>query len=321
MKHTYKLLIGIALLSIPSALLAQDPQFTQFYANPLYLNPALAGNKICPRINMSYRQQWPGIHGTYSSLGFSYDQLAHKVRGGIGFMAIHDQAGEGTLNTTGVGVIYAPYIKLSPTATISVGIQAGYWQKRVDWSKLTFGDQIDPQKGFINLTNEQQVNTISRNFDVAAGAVLTLNHVYAGVAVHHLFEPNESFLNGTSPLPRKYTAHAGGVIPLSKSKYESETYISPNILYQQQGDFKQLNLGMYFKKDAIVGGIWYRGNDSFILLVGLEQNMFRIGYSYDLTLSKLTNNVSSGSHEISLGYTLKCKPPSKKYRPGICPSW
>ncbi|MGL4597356.1 MAG: PorP/SprF family type IX secretion system membrane protein [Bacteroidia bacterium] len=319
MKHVYKILVGMAFLSIPVALKAQDPQFTQFYANPLYLNPAMAGGKICPRINMNYRKQWPGITGTYSTVGFSYDQFVHQVKGGVGLMVVHDRAGEATLNTTGVGAVYAPIVRLTKNAQISFAIQAGYWQKSVDWSKLNFGDQIDSQRGFIYSTAEQQVVDKVGNFDLSTGTMLTLKNVYIGAAVHHLFEPNESLLGGTSKLPRKYTIHGGGVIPLSKSRYESDTYISPNVLYQQQGDFRQLNLGMYFKKEAIMGGVWYRGNDSFILLVGVEQKQFRVGYSYDLTISKLTN-ATAGSHELSLGYTLTCKPPKKKYRPDLCPS-
>ena len=38
-----------ALLFFMGELFAQDPEFSQFYANPLYLNPALAGVTICPK--------------------------------------------------------------------------------------------------------------------------------------------------------------------------------------------------------------------------------------------------------------------------------
>ena len=55
-------------------MLAQDPEFTQFYANPLYLNPAFAGTARCPRVNLNYRNQWPGISGTYVTYSASYDQ-------------------------------------------------------------------------------------------------------------------------------------------------------------------------------------------------------------------------------------------------------
>ena len=320
MGNRYKklLLLLLPLLAAFSAQ-AQDPEFTQFYANPLYLNPALAGNKICPRVNINYRAQWPGIYGTYSTIGASIDRLAYKVKGGVGLTVVNDRAGKGTLNTTGIGLIYAPIIPLGKNTSIAMGFQAGYWQKSVDWTKLNFGDQIDPKEGFIYNTAETPGKQTAGNFDAAAGFLLSSRHFFVGGAVHHIFQQDEGFL-GTSPLPRKYTFHAGGVINFNKSRYDDDSYISPNILYQQQGDFKQLNLGMYVKKGSIVGGLWYRGNDAFIVLLGVEAGAARIGYSYDVTISKLSN-ASAGSHEISVGWQFSCKPPKKKYRPGICPSW
>ena len=53
---------------------AQDPAFSQFYANPLYLNPAFAGSNECPRANLNYRDQWPGIGRTYITTSASFDQ-------------------------------------------------------------------------------------------------------------------------------------------------------------------------------------------------------------------------------------------------------
>ncbi|HTL81261.1 MAG TPA: type IX secretion system membrane protein PorP/SprF [Bacteroidia bacterium] len=310
------LVIGGSFLS--EKLFAQDPEFTQFYANPLYLNPALAGSKICPRVTMNYRMEWPGIYGTYSTVGASIDRLSYKVKGGIGLMLMSDRAGKGTLITNGIGLIYAPKIILGPKTLISAAIQVGYWQKTVDWSKLTFGDQIDAAHGFIYNTNEAPGVSTRGNFDLAAGLLFSSTNFYAGVAVHHILQPNESFLDGTSILPRKYTGHAGAIIPLG-GKY-SESYISPNILYQKQGDFNQLNLGLYAKKDVIVGGLWYRGNDSFIVLIGIESGQATIGYSYDVTISKLTNS-TAGSHELSLGYHFSCKKPKPHYRPVSCPSF
>jgi type IX secretion system PorP/SprF family membrane protein len=321
MKQSYKiLLVAICAVLGISELKAQDPEFTQFYANPLYLNPALAGNRICPRVNINYRMQWPGIYGTYSTVGVSLDRLVSKIQGGVGIMVMQDRAGKGTLNTTGIGLIYAPKKNITHNLSVSAAIQVGYWQKQVNWSKLTFGDMIDPYRGFTGTTQEvPNVQTVG-NFDLAAGMVINTRNFYAGGAIHHILEPNESFLGGTSILPRKYTLHAGGIISLNKSYNGEESYISPNILYQAQGDFKQLNLGVYVKKGPIVGGLWYRGNDSFIVLLGMEANSFRIGYSYDVTISKLSN-ATAGSHEISLGYNFSCKPPRKVYRPAMCPSF
>ncbi|CAN5910583.1 type IX secretion system membrane protein PorP/SprF [soil metagenome] len=322
MGHTYKIFLsGICGVFASLYVSAQDPNFTQFYANPLYLNPALAGNKICPRVNVSYRMQWPGVYGTYSTVGVSVDKLAYKLKGGIGLMIMNDRAAKGTLNTTGVGLVYAPTVALGKKVSATAAIQAGYWQKTVNWSKLTFGDQIDPQRGFVNETNEVPDVQSVANFDLAAGLLVSSKHLFAGAALHHILQPNESFLNGTSLLPRKLTVHAGANIPLnSGSRYADEASISPNILFQKQGDFTQMNLGLYAKKGAIVGGLWYRGNDSFIVLIGVEANGLKIGYSYDVTISKLTN-ASAGAHEVTLGYQFSCKVPKPKYRTGICPSW
>ena len=44
---------------------AQDPQFSQFYAAPLYINPAFTGASEYTRIGANYRNQWPGISGSF----------------------------------------------------------------------------------------------------------------------------------------------------------------------------------------------------------------------------------------------------------------
>lgn len=322
MGHTYKIfLFGICGFFAFLSANAQDPNFTQFYASPLYLNPALAGNKICTRVNVSYRMQWPGVYGTYSTVAASVDKLAYKIKGGVGLMVMNDRAAKGTLNTTGIGLVYAPTVPLGKRVSATAAIQVGYWQKTVNWSKLNFGDQIDPRRGFVNETSETPGVQSVGNFDLAAGMLISSKHFFAGGAIHHILQPNESFMNGVSILPRKYTIHAGANIPLNNAnKYSDEASISPNILFQKQGDFTQLNLGLYAKKGAIVGGLWYRGNDSFIVLIGIEANSMRIGYSYDVTISKLTN-ASAGAHEVTLGYQFSCKVPKPKYRAGICPSW
>ncbi|HXB12127.1 MAG TPA: type IX secretion system membrane protein PorP/SprF, partial [Bacteroidia bacterium] len=75
-------------------LYAQDPQFTQFYANPLYLNPAFAGSARCPRICMNFRDEWPAIPGTFVTYSASYDQHVDDLAGGIGLLVTQDQAGQ-----------------------------------------------------------------------------------------------------------------------------------------------------------------------------------------------------------------------------------
>ncbi|MGL5888300.1 MAG: PorP/SprF family type IX secretion system membrane protein [Bacteroidia bacterium] len=296
---------------------AQDPQFTQFYANPLYLNPAFAGTARCPRICINYRNQWPAISGTFVTYSASYDQHIDGIAGGIGLLVTNDRAGKGTLNTTNVSGIYSYQLNLTREFSMKFGIQATYAQKSVDWSKLTFGDMIDPRTGFVYSTNEVPNQTTRSNVDISAGMLGYSRRYFFGFSVHHVTEPDEGFL-GTSKLPMKYTGHAGALIPLG-GRY-SESSISPNILYQRQQDFQQLNLGVYFTKGALVGGLWYRNQDSFIILLGFQQDLFKFGYSYDVTVSRLTN-ATAGSHEISFQMQFECKPKKRKFRTVSCPSF
>ncbi len=302
--------------------LAQDPQFTQFYANPLYLNPAFAGTARCPRVVLNYRNQWPALTGTFVTTSASYDQHVDGVMGGLGLLVTNDQAGKGTLSTSTVSGIYSYQQAISRKFSMKVGFQATYFQKSLDWSKLTFGDQIDPRRGFIYNTNDVPRGGKVGNADFSAGVLGYSDIFFVGFAVHHLTQPNESLIVGDSKLPMKVTGHAGASIPLGMNgRYgEARTRISPNVLYQSQAAFKQLNLGLYVDHGPITAGVWYRTRDSFIALIGFHTDKFKFGYSYDLTTSKLTTQ-TAGSHEISVQLQFNCKPKRRRFRVVACPTF
>src|SRR3954471_33351 len=132
MLRNFLILVFIALCG---TVLAQDPEFTQFYANPLYLNPAFAGSARCPRLALNYRNQWPSLQGTFVTYCASYDQQVDALSGGLGIMALSDKAGEGTLTTTNISAIYAYQLTISREFSMRFGFQGTYVQKSVDWSK------------------------------------------------------------------------------------------------------------------------------------------------------------------------------------------
>lgn len=320
------LLTFIFVLGCTTVSRGQDPQFTQFYANPLYLNPAFAGTGMCPRITMNYRNEWPGLNTTplktFITYSASYDQHIHKLSGGVGLLVTNDRAGIATLNTTNVSLIYSYQLPVSRKFSIRAALQATYMQKQLDWTKLTFGDMIDPRRGFIYETNEVPHTDGVNTADFSAGVIGFSKNYFFGAAFHHITQPNEALIAGErSPLPMKITGHAGAVIPLESSRTGSESSISPNILYQYQAKFTQMNLGMYFTKSAFVGGLWYRNKDAFIVLIGMQNDVFKFGYSYDVTISSLSLSATAGSHEISFGLKFECKPPRKRFRTVSCPSF
>ncbi len=299
---------------------AQDPEFTQFYANPLYLNPAFAGTHRCPRISLNYRNQWPALSGTFVTQSASYDQHVDALYGGLGLMVVSDQAGKGILTTNRVSGIYSYQAKISRSFSVRVGAEATYFQRSLDWSKLTFGDMIDPRRGFIYETGDVPRGGSVSGIDISAGILGFSDVFYIGVAGHHLTEPDESVIAGASPIPMKLTGHAGAIIPLGNSRYSDVASISPNILYRQQAGFRQLNMGMYIRKGALTGGVWYRNKDAFIVTLGFQTDIVKFGYSYDVTVSKLAN-ASAGSHEISFQMNFDCKPKRRTFRTITCPSF
>ena len=314
------MLLGLFYTSFQS--LAQDPTFTQFYSNPVYLNPALAGSSGCPRIALNYRNQWPQLTGNYITYAAAYDTYAKNLSGGIGIMAMHDQQGQGTIQTSMIAGTYSYYLKVNRKFRIMFGGQAAYFQKSLDWSKLTFGDMIDPRRGFIYQTGDVPRGNGSHGFfDVSAGMVGFTKNFYFGAAAHHLNRPDESMILGNSKLPIRVTGHMGATIKLGqRGRYSSNTMLMPNIIYQYQNGFQQFNIGAYLKYEAFTIGAWYRNRDAFIVSLGITTEKFRIGYSYDLTVSQL-GGVTGGSHEISMGINLKCKKQMKDFRRISCPSF
>lgn len=310
-------------LAVCTHYLAQDPTFTQFYSNPVYLNPALSGSSGCPRVALNYRNQWPQLTGNYVTYAASYDSYFKNISGGVGLVALHDQQGQGTIQTSMIGASYSYYLKVNRKFRLMFGTQAAYYQKYIDWSQLTFGDMIDPRRGFIYQTGDVPRGDGRRGFfDVSAGLVGFSKNFYFGAAFHHLNRPDESMILGQSKLPVKFTGHVGANIKLGqRGRYSSTTFLSPNIIYQNQNGFQQLNIGAYLKYESFTIGAWYRNKDAFILTVGINTEKYRIGYSYDLTVSELGNGVSGGSHEVSLGINLKCKKPARDFRRISCPSF
>jgi type IX secretion system PorP/SprF family membrane protein len=312
----------LIILMLSSSVNAQDPQFSQFYANPIYLNPAFAGSHGCPRIAMNYRNQWPALSGTFVTYSASYDQYFKNINGGIGVIATHDQQGKGTINHTTLSLIYNYHLKVNRKFTMMFGAKATWNQKFLDWDKLTFGDMIDPRRGFIYATGDVPRGGSRGFFDASAGMVGFTENFFFGVAGHHLNMPNESVIIGNSPMPIRLNAHVGASIPLGqKSQYTNETAIMPNVIYQYQQGFMELMLGTYVKYGAFTVGAWFRSRDAFILSIGVNTGTFKVGYSYDVTVSRLNNGVSGGSHEVSLGLDLNCTTKQPSFRTVSCPSF
>jgi type IX secretion system PorP/SprF family membrane protein len=299
-------LLVVLLFSGMCSVRAQDAAFTQFYANPLFLNPALTGNTECGRIHTNYRNQWPSLGKAYTTYSVTYDQNLSAINSGFGFIAMNDQQGDGAFNRTLAGAFYSYKLQISRDAMLSFGMKAAFYQESINWSKLIFASDISGT-GAETPPENPTIYTV----DFSAGMVLGVRDEYfVGIAADHLSQPTLSFYdNENSFLPLKLSAHAGVNLNASTGLLgggrESDLLIQPNLLFMQQGDFSQLNLGVYINKYPFVTGAWFRHTfnnmDAVVVLAGIKWEQFRFGYSYDFTVSKLGGR-SGGAHEISLAW-------------------
>jgi type IX secretion system PorP/SprF family membrane protein len=305
---------------INTLLVAQDLHVTQFFAAPLYLNPAFTGANVCSRVAGTYRNQWPGINKTYSSYLLSYDHSIVQYNCGIGFMFTNDIAGSGKMKTTTISGSFAYDVSIKNNLGFRFGINTGVGLKSINYNGLLFGDQI-ARGGNVPTVEDPAVNRAY--FDVSVGALVFSKKYWGGFSLFHLTKPDESLLGQYAYLPAKFSIHGGTKIALNDVPEEDEQkFISPAFNYRAQQEFDQLDVGFYFSRGKVHAGLWYRGiplfkaykkgypnNDAIALMLGFSLEKFNIGYSYDVTISWLSTN-SAGAHEITLSHqfcTLKSK--------------
>ncbi len=312
---------------------AQDVGFSQFYANPLYLNPAFAGSKVAPRIALSYRAQWPGLVSAFSTVSASYDQYINDMHGGIGAILLSDRQGDhGMLNTNMLAAMYSFRFQVHEDIFVNLALQAGVVNMNLNWDPniMRWPDQIDANCGWINLTSATPPDNRSKFYpDFAAGAMIYGPAWYAGFAAHHLNQPSQGFY-AEDRVPMKFTANAGGLINLSEERRRQSSLglgtpvISPNFIYQYQGGFHYFNYGLYLDWMPFLVGAWFRHSttnvDAFIFMVGAQHDHFKVGYSYDVTLSEMGNS-TLGSHELTVGILLPVPEQKHKIKAIRCPSF
>lgn len=312
---------------------AQDVGFSQFFANPLYLNPAFAGSKVAPRISLTYRAQWPGLVSAFTTVSGSYDQYIPDLHGGIGAIILTDRQGDhGILGTTALGAMYSFRFRVHEDIYVNLALQASIVNTNLSWdlNNLRFGDQIDANNGFVNQTSAQSPDKTSIFYpDFAAGGMIYGPAWYVGFAAHHLNRPSQGFYS-EDRVPIKFSANAGGLINISEERRRQSSLglgqpvISPNFIYQYQGGFHYFNYGLYLDWMPFLVGVWYRNgienSDAFIFMVGVQQDYFKVGYSYDATVSQLANS-TAGSHEITLGFLLPVPEQKHKVKAIRCPSF
>ena len=321
--------IVITILMLTSIIcFGQDPQFSRFYSNSLYLAPSFAGITGNNRISMSYRNQWTSISTGYETYSVSLDHYFSKLNSGVGVLILRDEAGTANLANTNMGLLYSFDFKLTNQINVRPGINLSYAERSIDFDRLLWMDQISAV-GDAPTSAEPLSKEKAADIDFASSVLVYHESFWGGLSVDHLLRPNQSLYyeefneNNYAKIPLKYQVFGGYKYVVQERLLRPiPTILQCAFLYKQQEEFKQLDVGFYWYYSPMVLGIWYRGipvigqaktNDAVILLAGIKTRQWNIGYSYDFTTSKLFIS-SGGSHEISLAYTFSKTDKSNKKR-------
>ncbi|MCX6246171.1 MAG: PorP/SprF family type IX secretion system membrane protein [Bacteroidetes bacterium] len=307
---------------------SQDMNYTQYFATPIYYNPAFTGLTPGLRARFDFRDQWPQLPVDFKSYYFSADIGDRNLpgAGGIGILVASDNPGLGMINNLTLGLTLSVRIPITSTLTSQLGIKAAMVQRRINWNDMVFSGQLDEKYGAIYSTSFIPPDASKRTVpDFAVGGILQYANPDGnvtgnmGVAIDHLFKPDVSFLSTQEArIPSKLVIHGDVVIATAPVSYSGSSHsnsdplkINVGAIYQNQNAMNVFQVGLNLVKYNLYLGSWYRStltgpspNNILAVLAGYRyafaENMsVRFMYSYDIQVSGALQG-TGGAHEISL---------------------
>jgi type IX secretion system PorP/SprF family membrane protein len=301
-----KKLVLIIFLFYGSLAFAQGPKFSQYFASPLTLNPALTGYFDGNyRLAINTRQQWANIGDAYNTYSLSgelklKDELYYNDVFSVGLSALFDESFNKILKSYTYSASFSYYKFLDPDHDFKLGLapQVSYVSKSLDFDALTVASQF--QNGDFNLSLPNTLDlksTKTSYFDVNVGAnlAMSLDRISAslGYSIYHLTRPQESlFNNRNTKIPNRHAINAS-------FRYLSNDLIDMNLsaYYMMEGSSSDQifggviglkpNLETNVKLNA---GLWYKVNENQLFpYVGFEVSNFSMGINY----SVFTKNIAS----------------------------
>lgn len=299
--------VVVAVAGFSSVLMAQqDPQFTQFMHSKLIYNPGYAGtsNAICA--NILYRKQWVNFPGAPSTGLLSADMRIIPSLG-VGINLMHDAIGQ---DKTFFGRVALAYNKTLGNGTLGAGIDVGILQKQInnDWIAPEPGKADATIPGYSASTGATANASLNKmTYDLGFGLFYQIpGKMYVGLSSTHL--PAQLLKESgdvSFKMARHYYVVAGYMHPINP-----RNDIGANIKVKSDASTTQLDINLMYEYDKFIWvGATYRMEDAIAPMIGarlLKDKSLKIGYSYDLPMSKI-KGYSSGTHEIMLGFCMNKK--------------
>lgn len=313
------------LITIRIYAFSQDAEFSQYYASELYLNPALIGFETTSHLSFSTRNQWSSLGSPFTTSQFSVAAPIYKENklihmGGAGISVFQNNAMDGAFNKQGAHGAFALNAFLTAKSMLSFSLQVGVLQKSISLNDFEWTNQYNSLVGYDQsiAPGIQSIEDQKTMMDLNAGIVYGYNldfggkeegmGAYVGLSAFHLTQPDEALgADQTSRLPVQFKS-IGGMAFTANKKIE----ITPNFLLNIQSTNRQINLGntvsykisdteSIFAPKRALAGTWYRVQDAFILIAGIESDTYVLAFSYDANTSTLrSDGFQASAYEITL---------------------
>jgi len=320
----------VFVLCISSKTFAQDFHLSMYDAAPLFLNPAMTGlidTKL--RAHAQYRNQWSSVaFKPYNTALVSLDVPHGKW--GFGGQITNQRGGFGNYNILQVigSTAYAVPIDENRFHNLSLGVQVGFNQKRIEYQLLSWESQWSTANGgsfnkdlpsyesFQGQAFFQEVVNFGALYYY--GKQQTRVNPFLGFSAFNLTKPKDSFIGTDARLPRRYYIHAGTRINLNEI-----FYLIPKVLIYTQAHIVQetfaVDAGYFFKGERFfaLAGYTLRPNDANILYLGIRKENYIAKVSYDFNTSSLRAvSRTRGAYEITITWL---GPKSKTTELKSCP--
>ncbi|MEZ4904804.1 MAG: PorP/SprF family type IX secretion system membrane protein [Spirosomataceae bacterium] len=294
---------------------AQAPQFSQFYTNPIFQNPALAGDAGAGRFIVNYRNQWQSVGIPYQTMAASFDTYAEDAQVGLGIQLMHDRRGAFMKSNSVAGQVSRQFVlDANSYYRLTPGLQAAWVSNQWNGSDLTFVAQYatgmpDPLAQPDWTDNRLAVSSGLR-FDYDPQTDHEASY-WAGISYHNMGYRNDDWLR------ERWGLQMGAQFPLGASPFshgygrdlDRESALSLALQLRRQGVNKQLDVGANLIFSPLLFGLWYRGllvdpkrRDALIGTIGWARDKLLFQASYDLTISSL--GTDTGTFELAVWYGL-----------------
>lgn len=271
----------------------QDPMYTQYMENLMTVNPAYAGSKDLLSLMIVSRDQWVTMADAPDTRTIAVHTPVTNTNMGLGLSILNDQIGP--VKQTGLYFDYSYTLHFNNQHNLALGLKAGVNFYDASLTELLTNDPDDPVFA----------SDINRSFlpNFGVGAFYYTNRYYLGLSV---------------PKFIKNTINKNGFAVEHLNKEEIHLFLmggyvfdvnrivkfKPSFLYRYVSNAPlsfDLN-GTFMFYDRLWLGAMYRLGESFGALVQVQAtNQLKIGYSYDLPISRL-GAYNKGTHEIMLSF-------------------